>query len=296
MEFVEKYSEIKNNKHGGLRGKIRSLALDALFVSDRLKGHLDFLDKPRIQFLYIHHAFKDEERRLEALLKQLSLNHTFIPYTDAINKILNRQIDKPYICISSDDGFKNNIRVAEILNQFDVKGCFFINPFIVGNKSFEVIKAYCKGRLNFPPVDFMNWDDIEFLQSKGHEIGSHTMSHINVPLVSHDFFLEDCRETYDTLIQHCGEANHFAFPYGRFSNFNNSSRIAVFSTGFKSCASAERGCHVNHERILFNEELCILRDHVILDWDISHILHFLINNSRQATTANNLFPYLRIDS
>lgn len=289
MKYFDTYKEIKKLKPEGLRGKLRKYTLDGLSIWDKLTGIEHELNKPRVQFIYLHHIFRDEEIGLERLLKKLCLNHEFLSYSESVNKILEGKIDRPYICISSDDGFKNNIKAAEILNEYNAKACFFINPFIVENKSFDEIEKHCKTRLNFPPVEFMNWNDIERIQKMGHEIGSHTMQHINVANTEKASFIEDCTSTFEILQKQCGEAKHFAFPYGRFFHFSEMGREIVFNSGFTSCATAERGCHINHDRLLLNQELYIRRDHVILDWSIDHIFHFLANNSKKATISNNLF-------
>ncbi len=289
MKYFDTYKEIKQIKPEDLRGKLRRYALNGLSALDKLQGIEQELNKPRIQFLYIHHIFKDEEIALEKLLKRLSENHTFISYSDAVTKILDGEIDKPYISISSDDGFKNNVKAAEILNEYDAKACFFVNPYIVENKSFDDIKSYCKNRLDFPTVEFMNWDDIAKVQKMGHEIGSHTMEHINVAETEESVFIDDCNKTFEILTKYCGKAEHFAFPYGRFFHFNKAGHDIVFDAGFISVATAERGCHINHGRTLLKEELYIRRDHVILDWNINHIFHFIVQNSKKANIANNLF-------
>jgi peptidoglycan/xylan/chitin deacetylase (PgdA/CDA1 family) len=291
MKYFDTYKEIKKLKPEGLRAYFRKYALNCLSLFDKLKGIEDYLNKPRVQFLYIHHVFRDEEISFDRLLKKLSLNHEFISYSDGVNKILNSKIDKPYICISSDDGFKNNIKAAEILNEYNAKACFFINPYIVENKSFDEIKKHCNDYLFLPPIEFMNWNDIEKIQKMGHEIGSHTMAHVNVANTSEDDFIEDCNKTFEVLQKKCGEAKHFAFPYGRFFHFNEKARDIVFNTGFTSCATAERGCHINHYRKLLNEELYIRRDHVLLEWSLGHIFHFLANNSLNANISNNLYNY-----
>lgn len=289
MKYFDTYKEVKRLKPDGFRGFLRGFALDGLSILDKLTRIEHELSKPRVQFLYIHHVFKDEEIGLDRLLKKLSVNHKFLSYSDSVNKILEGKIDMPYICISSDDGFENNIRAAEILNEYSAKACFFINPSIVENKSFDEIEKYCRNRLNFPPVKFMRWNDIERIQKMGHEIGSHTMAHINVANTEKARFMEDCNRTFEILQERCGEAKHFAFPYGRFFHFSEMGRDVVFNAGFSSCATAERGCHINHDRILLNQELYIRRDHVILDWSLDHIFHFLASNSKKATISNNLF-------
>ena len=208
-----------------------------------------------------------------------------------MEKILKRKIDRPYISISSDDGFKNNIRTAEILNEYGAKGCFFINPAAIGMTSYEEIEKYCATQLWRPPVEFMNWDDINKLQRMGHEIGSHTMSHTNVSTSDEAFFIDDCHQSFDIIKKHCGEAKHFAYPFGNFNNFNEKGRKIVFDAGFISCSSGERGCHIQHDGPLLNEELCIRRDHIVVG-RLNHIIHFLVRNANTATVSNNLFPYL----
>lgn len=291
MKYLDNYQELKKLSPHGIRGQVRSAALNVLYMLDQVKGLQAPLNKPRIQFLYIHHIFKDEEKNFEQLLKNLAANHTFISHSDAVDRILKRNIDKPYISISSDDGFKNNLRAAEILNEFGANACFFINPAVIGLTSYDKIKQHCTTKLESPPIEFLNWTDIEKLQRLGHEIGSHTMDHIDVAKAEKTFFVDDCNQTYNILQRRCGEAKHFAYPFGLFSNFHEEARKTVFDAGFISCASAQRGCHINPDTPILREELCIRRDHIILDWKLSHIIHFLVRNVNNASSLNNLFPY-----
>jgi peptidoglycan/xylan/chitin deacetylase (PgdA/CDA1 family) len=235
--FVTKYSEVKSQKPANFRSYMRDMALTGLsMLADKKR-----LDKPRIQFLYIHHLFSDEEQKLDNLLKKLSRTHTFISYGEAVIRILNGTIDKPYITLSSDDGFKNNLRAAEIMNRYDAKACFFINPGIVGETDVEKINQHCSETLRFPSVEFLNWDDIAKLQKWGHEIGGHTMMHMDIARESEQKVREDLHQTHFILKDRCGDAHHFAFPFGRFSNFSAAGRKATFDAGFASCATAERG-------------------------------------------------------
>ncbi len=284
--FISNYEELQRSKTKTFRGHLRNIALTGL----SLAASEQYLNKPRVQFLYIHHVFKDEERRLDILLKRLSKHHQFISYNDAVNKVLTGTVDKAYITFSSDDGFKNNLCAAEILNEYDAKACFFVNPGVVGETDFNKIKKYCKDILEFPPVEFLNWDEVEQLLQMGHEIGSHTMMHMNIAKATTEAITYDMRETYRILNERCGNVKHFAFPYGRFFHFNAIGRKAVFDAGFSTCATAERGCHINPVAAITSEELCIRRDHTVLGWDINHIMYFLINNAKNVSINNNFYP------
>lgn len=291
MSFTTRYSEIEKSTPYTFRSSLRSLALEGLSLRNKLLGYDRYLKKPRIQFLYLHHIFQDEIEAFDRLIEVLSKEHEFISYSDAVTKILTRNIDRPYITISSDDGFKNNMNAAKVLNKYGIKACFFVNPITINLKDLEKISIFCKDRLHFPPMEFMDWNDIEKLQSQGHEIGSHTMNHINIAKTAVERVREEIIETYNIIQTKCGEAKHFSFPYGRFFHFNKEAMEFVFKTGFESCASAERGCHSNSTEEIEQDKLLIRRDQIIAKWPLKHIKHFLIQNVKNNNINDKSYPY-----
>jgi peptidoglycan/xylan/chitin deacetylase (PgdA/CDA1 family) len=223
----------------------------------------------------------------------LSGQHTFISHSEAVDKILSGTIDKSYISISSDDGLKNNMRAAAVMNDFGVKGCFFICPGMIGEKNPDKITDFCKNRLHFPPVEFMDWGDVHKLQAQGHEIGGHTMSHINIAATRADELTKEIADCYDIIKARCGGSVHFAYPYGLFSHFTEKARQLVIEKGFASCASAQRGCHiVEQDGKILPADLLIRRDHIILDWPLQHSLFFVERNAVKASVENNFYPAL----
>ena len=121
MYFATQFTDVLKRKPITLRDKVRSLVLDLLFAKEALIGYKKQLQKPRVQRLYFHHIFEDEEQKFRNLLKRLAKHHTFISHSEAVARITNNEIDKPYISFSSDDGFKNNLKAAEILKIAGVK-------------------------------------------------------------------------------------------------------------------------------------------------------------------------------
>ena len=67
--YTLRYSDIR--KPNSLRAKARNLALNVLIFKQNLKGIEKYLVVPRIQFLYIHHAFADELTELDQLMQFL---------------------------------------------------------------------------------------------------------------------------------------------------------------------------------------------------------------------------------
>ena len=101
---------------------------------------------------------------------------------------------------------------------------------------------------------------------------------------------ENINKSYDILTKRTGNVYHFSFPYGRFFHFKKEAFDIVFNAGFISCASAERGCHISNNKKIKLNNILIRRDHVICNWNINHILHFIINNSINSSFKNNLYP------
>lgn len=284
--FITSYNDIKQLKPTTLRGSLRGMALSGLAAGVSQSA----FKRPRVHFIYIHHIFKDEEAPLRKLLDILKRDHEFISYTEAIKKIAEGKVDRPYITFSSDDGLQNNVKAAEILSEYGASCCFFINPGIIGVTDKTRLKQYCKDNLQFFPVDFMNWDEVSKIQKMGHEIGNHTMLHRNVAASGEQELQADLIESLDILRQRCGKIGHFAFPFGRFFHFSKTGRRLVFETGHTSCATAERGAHINASNPIAVQDLCIRRDHIVLGWPMSHILYFLASSAKKATEQNNFYP------
>lgn len=290
VPFVERYADIKAAEGVTLRGSVRHAALHALSAAQRLRGATDqAFCTPRVQFLYIHHTFSDELRALERMVNDLARTHTFISYSDAVDRVLNGRIDKPYLCVSSDDGFRNNIDGARVLRDLGISACFFINPGLIGLRDESTIRRICAERFHLPPVRFLDRAELDELAAMGHEIGSHTWEHHNMARISHEALVEDIAKTRRTLIEWVGRADHFAFPYGRFTDLTAAGYKAVLEAGHSSCATAERGCHMNTVPI-HPQHLVIRRDHIILDWPMAHVHYFLAANALRGDAHGN--PYL----
>ena len=295
MKFTTKYIEILDSDFferdfgEEIRYLLRHKTLDLLSLKNKFFRDMEYLKKPRLQFLYIHHVFKDELEKFDILLKSLSVHHEFISYSEGVEKLLKGEIDKPYIIISSDDGFKNNIDAAKILDRYGIKGCFFINPTSIGLNEFQQIKKFCNSNLNFPATEFMTWDDVESLLNSGHEIGSHTMNHIDISKHSLEQVESELSDSFQLINSKCGTVKHFAYPFGSYSFFNKAAMELVYSVGYESCASAERGCYFQQGTKINRNDLLIKRDHVVCAWDLDHIFYFLISNSKSKKNQENPF-------
>jgi peptidoglycan/xylan/chitin deacetylase (PgdA/CDA1 family) len=281
--FIRRYDQIPKKK--GWRPFIRSKALDLL---SSIPGN--FQPDPTVQLVYLHHIFEDEKAAFRTLLSRLADHYTFISHSEAVKRILQQQIDRPFLSFSLDDGFKNCMEAAAILDEFDAKACFFVCPALIGLTDFQKIQKFNRQQMNFPPVTYMDWKDIDSLLKRDHEIGSHTMTHINIAKSNHQITQEEIFQSAEVLKNRTGKIGHFAWPYGRFSDFTQQAKELVFKAGFDSCASAVRGAHPPLSTKINKEDLCLRRDHVIAAWPLKHSLYFIRRSSKINSSINQYWP------
>jgi peptidoglycan/xylan/chitin deacetylase (PgdA/CDA1 family) len=288
--LIDTYAQIKQGQNGKFRAGVRSSALDLLSLKHKIFGDEEDLKTPRVQFLYFHHIFKDELKNFERLLEFLAKDHVFISHSEAVHRLINDEIDKPYIAWSSDDGIQNNMLAAQALNKYDASCCFYINPASIGLTDITQIKKFCKEKLEMPPVAFLDWHEVEILLKQGHEIGNHTYKHDMVSKLTQTQFEEDFLKADAVLTEKCGPIKHFAYTYGKFEHFTKPAFDFVMNNGYDSCISASRGCHINGHGKLDKNTVFLRRDQIIANWKLSHIEHFIIKGVHDLEYSNNFLP------
>lgn len=280
---------LKANMVTNARSFARRRALDWLSKSGTKRGQIEAARTlPVVHFPYLHSVPKFEADFFRALLKELSKTHEFISYSDAVSRLKNGPIDKPYAAFSFDDGFQSNVEAAHILEEFGTTGMFFVPTNAVG------IPTVLRARSMFGFDDgcdepIMSWADLESLKSRGHEIGNHTISHSTISNISLDQARNEIFGAAEVLRSRLGESKHFAWPNGRFHHFTPSAINLVFASDHISCASAERGAHTSIHAGT-PQQLCIRREHVMTAWPVAHNLYFMANSALRATESDNHWP------
>lgn len=286
--FVE---TLRDYQRATARDRARHAAVSVLAGLAQVRGAMSRgLARPRVHFVYLHSVFRDEEAGFHRLLSRLAEAHTFISYSEGVARVRSGCIDRPYVTFSFDDGMKNNLRAAAILEHYGARACFFVCSDIVGETRVETIVRFCRERLHYGPVDFMDWRDIERLLAAGHELGSHTRSHRKLAELDASALVDELSGSRVALSRRLGNVTHFAWPYGRFSDVPAGLGELVSRAGYESCASAVRGCHVaaaEEERAA----LCLRRDQVVAAWPLAHSLYFLSKSALAASAADNAWPW-----
>lgn len=271
----------------------RGAALHGMSAFYRMTGRMGSLARNRVQFIYLHHLFPEEETGFRGLIRTLGRDHSLISFSEAVSRVKTGAIDKPYVCFSFDDGLRQCRRAGEILGEFGVSGCFFVCPSFVGETDPRKLKEICENRFAMPAMELLSWGDIEAMLKDGHEIGSHTMNHPVLSRVSAAQAQDEIVASRDVLLRRLGGVKHFAWPEGRFFHFTPEAARFVYDAGYDSCVSAERGCHVSSPSIT---DFCVRRDYLSAHWPLSHSFYFLAKNSLTAADGNHGWPESWLES
>jgi peptidoglycan/xylan/chitin deacetylase (PgdA/CDA1 family) len=138
-------------------------------------------------------------------------------------------------------------------------------------------------------MDMMDWSDVENLLGRGHEIGGHTVSHRDLAQLSPPELHDEIAGSFDMLHGRLGSVEHFAWPYGRFPTFTPEAASCVYASGYRSCASALRGCHVAGEDAP-EPRPCLRRENVEALWPLGHTRYLLARSARLRRVAGRSWP------
>lgn len=119
----------------------------------------------------------------------------------------------PVVSVTFDDGNSDQLLGADILDRYDLDGTFYVQSGVIDTPGF------------------LTADDLHRLQRAGHEIGSHTVGHVDLSTVSRGEAIRQACTDRATLADLGFVATSFAYP---FSGFNDAAKAAVQECGFNS--------------------------------------------------------------
>lgn len=262
-----------------IRGVLRNQALKVLTTVHARR--LKYLSSPRIHFIYFHDIPDAKLSALSELLDMLLLHGAeFVSYGRAVELLhLQKELTKPYICISFDDGLKSCVNASKVLNSYNISAMFFLNGFVLADNSPAAHALFGSNVIRTKNARFMSVEDCNFLLQHDHEIGNHTFFHNNVSEIPFETFVDDFLRNHDYLTARFGQIEHFAWGFGNKKAFTSRALEYVYNSGYKSCASGIRGAHKTNE----SEKIVIKRD-VINFFDSNEITKYFL--ARSAANVN----------
>lgn len=218
---------------------------------------------PIVRVLNFHNIAPKDFSLFADFIEELGKEWSFISPPLFESYLNNNNVDNHRnLLLTFDDGFASNYYVNSlILNPIGVYSLLFIVPdFLdlncrdsVYNNIFPFGPPSDIGRYDLSPV---TWQQLRDLQTAGNLIGSHSLSHKRLSLLSSDNLVYDIRTAKSKIeSQLMAPIEHFAIPFGNLGSFNTSS-LSIISGYHKYIYTTLRGCNKSNS----NPVKVILRD------------------------------------
>jgi peptidoglycan/xylan/chitin deacetylase (PgdA/CDA1 family) len=226
---------------------------------------------PGIRIIYYHYVFDDERDSFTRQLEYLTSEHEPVSLSVAVERLRGGLVEGREVVVTFDDGFKNQLRAGLQLAEHEISACFFLITDLVSAGPARATQ-FCHERLHLPrPVEPLGWDDAAGLLALGHEIGSHTRSHLNLVDLEPAMLEEELRSSKDAIEQRLGQGvAHVSVPYGDCARFSPSVSEAARTAGYSSCSTAIRG-----RNLAGHDVFSLRRHHLEAGWPVADLRYFL---------------------
>ena len=198
--------------------KINTLANQGRIYLKSLRSTVDTKGN-WLRFPFYHHIFDDERWVFERHLQVMREWGEFISLDDAVSIIEEkRPLDGRYICLTFDDGFRNNVTNAlPMLAERSIPAAFFVVSGLVQQDPTVFTEEH--HRFFGPkrkPIPFMSWDDCRTLLDAGMTLGSHSASHRPFISLTDEEAYEELRRSKAEIEAALGiDCAHFCCPWGK---------------------------------------------------------------------------------
>lgn len=171
-------------------------------------------------------------------------------HLDVLVGIMERGASLPRrrVAITFDDGYEETHRIAwPLLKRFRFPAAVFVTPREVGLPGF------------------MSWEQIQAMARDGVAVGSHTMNHAYLPLVSEDRLAEEIVESKRCIEARIGEpVRYFSYPVG---GYNPLVQAMVRRAGYWAACTTNRAWSRAVDRFALRRIKVTERDrHVVSFW------------------------------
>lgn len=181
----------------------------------------------------------------------------FVPLTEAL-----QSLQDDCLTVSFDDGDYSLCEVAQpILDARGIRGIVYLSTdFVLQGTTYK----------SRNPVRAVSWDQLGHWLEAGHEIGSHTHTHVNLTHCQADMIQDEVERSREIVKRELGaEIKHFAYPWGQH-DAKTREWFAQDGT-WASVATIERGVNT-----VATDRLCLKRDLINPDFDSKRMWWIII--------------------
>lgn len=195
---------------------------------------------------------------MEFLSKYFSLESaSYIEEHYAFSAINRKQ---PAVVFTFDDGLRNNLHAASLLEEFGIKGLFFVVPDFFQSPE-ELQEQYYRNNIrriinphydrNPEDLRAMRLNELMELKSRGHIIGSHSMSH-TLNTSDDEFKLKKeiigSKELLDESLRQ--QTKHFCAPFNSLNSVSERA-MQIISENYQYFHSTMPGSNSTEKNSLF---------------------------------------------
>ena len=208
-----------------MKALLKSAVSRSTFLRSSLgrRAHIDY---------YSHGLAGRDGALLQSVLDSLIGSRSVVPFGDKPSG------DASSATLSFDDGFSSCFWIGQEIERRGGTACFFLNVAGIGLTDSDDIASVYGSR---QPERPLNWDEVEKLVSAGHTIGSHAMTHHRLSEYSVERIVDEVGRSRNELVGRLGMCDHFAWPFGTWSDFPVEAVAPVCGLGFRTLSSATRG-------------------------------------------------------
>lgn len=189
----------------------------------RFGYHVPILGYHRVGEMQGGHVPTVSPQSFERQLTLLSRHRVRVLSLEALVEYLDRQqpVPRRSVAITFDDGYEETCTIAwPLLKRFGFPATVFVTPSEVGLPGFAT------------------WEQVVQMSRNGLTIGSHTMHHSYIPLVSEDRLSEELVESKRVIEEQIGRVVQFlSYPVG---GFTSQAQAIAKQAGYQAACTTNR--------------------------------------------------------
>lgn len=278
---------MKSDLQRKARGLARRAAVEVLARTD--KSDPSAIDGGDIVLL-LHHIPDQWIPRMEAVVEMMMEFATPVTYSEICNgKAVRNETSKPRFSVTFDDGNLSQVKAAEHLEAMGVSACYFIIGDALDADEAETDRL-CREQLWMDSTPFMVRSDLDRLLEMGHEVGSHTLGHVNLAEQPEDGLRAQIETSKELLSPWLGNSPHFAWPFGGAPHFSRRAYDLVAEAGYVSCATGMRG--MGTWKPVDGAPPLVFRQSINLDDSLAVQRRFVLNSEQHLAPSREALSYL----
>ncbi len=194
------------------------------------------------------------------------------------------------LAITFDDSYHDNLNACRVLHDHGLPATFFLpTSFIDSQRVFEWDRG-------LPPMPNLTWNDVREMVRLGFEIGSHTVTHANLGIVSREQAWDELIRSKQILEDQTGQpVRWFAYPFGGQHHLRPEYVPLIAEAGYEGAVSAFGGFVTPglDNRVLPREAVPYFRSLAHLELYLAGCLNWLyaLKGRTSNELARNPWPY-----